>query len=463
MNVTVNGALCCGQLAMSLMQTFFMFYYVKIFLNIYKIDQFWFGMAQMLFAIWNAINDPLFGYAQDVSTTWFHCRTKVISILGPCLSISFLLLWFPWNSMDGSSPSYIVGCHLVFGLLFYDTFYSCVNVAWSALFAETTCNKSERILALKFSQFAILLSVNIVPITEKLTNGLNDFRIFQCISIFIAVLAVFCFKITGSLHYQNKLLHEDLSSSVTLMQDESKEKFLNAFKITKQILTRRDFRAITITYFLHTCRSTAHLNFAAVATEIFIPQQVMVKGSWKMTLFYAACTLTPQLFVILSGKIIIRIGVASVIMKSFIASIIASVLLLTYGYSRPYLIILFMFFDSISVHSIAPLYQVLLADYVDEDMVFFSRQKPISTIIYSLAALLVRPAQSIAPFIIVMILTHFGYKEYQTSNLPSVQLIDGMFYVVCLTTLIISAAQLLIFYPFTLKCSVKNSKGDIFV
>uniref|UniRef100_A0A1I7W0F3 Transmembrane protein 180-like n=1 Tax=Loa loa TaxID=7209 RepID=A0A1I7W0F3_LOALO len=340
-------------------------------------------MAQMLFAIWNAINDPLFGYVQDVSTTWFHCRTKVISMLGPCLAVSFLILWFPWSSMDGSSSSYIVGCHLLFGLFFYDAFYSCVSVAWSALFAETTCNKSERISALKFSQFAILLSVNIVPITEKLTSGLNDFRIFQYISIVIAVLAVLCFKVTGSLRYQNKLVYEDLSSSPTLLQD--KEKFLSAFKITKQILTRCDFRTITTTYFLHTCRSTAHLNFATIATEMLIPEQLMVKGSWKMSLFYAACTLTPQLFVILSGKMIIKVGVPSVIMKSFIASMIASGFLLIFGYNRPYLIILFMFFD----------------------------RKPISTIIYSLAAVLVRPAQSIAPFVIVMILTHYGYKTFR--------------------------------------------------
>lgn len=64
MGVSVNSALFCGQFGMSLMQTFFMFYYVKVFLNVYKIDQFWFGIAQILFAIWNAINDPLFGYAQ---------------------------------------------------------------------------------------------------------------------------------------------------------------------------------------------------------------------------------------------------------------------------------------------------------------------------------------------------------------------------------------------------------------
>lgn len=54
-------------------------------------------------------------------------------------------------------------------------------------------------------------------------------------------------------------------------------------------------------------------------------------------------------------------------------------------------------------------------------------------------------------------------QDYQTNNLTSLQLIDGMFYVVCSTTLVISAAQLLIFYSFALRRSVKNSNGDIFM
>ncbi|MCP9260289.1 RAB27B, member RAS oncogene family [Dirofilaria immitis] len=304
--------------------------------------------------------------------------------------------------MDGSSSSYVAGCHLIFGLFFYDAFYSCINVAWSALFAETTCSKSERVSALKFSQFAILLSVIIVPVTEKLTNGLNDFWIFQYISIVIAVLAVLCFKVTGSLNYHKKGICED-SSSATL-------------------------------------QSAAHLNFAAIATEILIPEQVMVKGSWKITFFYAACTLTPQLLVILSGKIIVRIGATSIILKSFVTSIIASAsndtaLCHLMSSSKYYQALFITEIRCILVHSIAPLYQVLLADYIDEDLIYYSRQKPISTIIYSLAAVLIRPAQSIAPFIIVVILNHCGYKEYQTSNLASLELIDGMFYIVCSTTL----------------------------
>lgn len=62
--VTVNEALFCGQLALSGMHTFFMFYYVKVFLHIFNVDELWFGVAQAFFLLWNAVNDPLFGYAQ---------------------------------------------------------------------------------------------------------------------------------------------------------------------------------------------------------------------------------------------------------------------------------------------------------------------------------------------------------------------------------------------------------------
>ncbi|VDN05982.1 unnamed protein product [Thelazia callipaeda] len=363
MAVTVNGAICCGQLAMSLMQTFFMFYYVKVFWNIYKIDQFWFGLSQMLFVVWNAINDP---------TTWFHCRTKVISYLAPFLAISFLIFWFPWYDIEKPSQPYIVGYHLIVALFLYDSFFSCVNVSWSALFAETTCNRSERISALKFSQFAILISVNIIPITEKLTDGLDKFRIFQCISVILAMLALICFKITGSLKYR-KSTYDEVNSPKPL-REKSATKIAFALKTTAQILTNGDFRIIAFTYFLHSCRSTIHLNFASIATELLVPENVMEKGSWEMSIFYAACTLGPQLLVVLSGDLIVRIGAASVITKSLIGSVISSFSLMMFGYSRPYLIILFMLFDSITVHSIAPLYQVLLAEYIEDDMTHFARQ-----------------------------------------------------------------------------------------
>lgn len=41
-------------------------------------------------------------------------------------------------------------------------------------------------------------------------------------------------------------------------------------------------------------RSVAHLNFASIATDLLIPQRVLAKGSWQLSLFFAVCTLVPQ-------------------------------------------------------------------------------------------------------------------------------------------------------------------------
>ena len=118
-----NLALFSGQFALSLMQILFMFYYVKVFLNVFHVNEYWFNVAQCLFLVWNAINDPLFGYIQDLSgTSWMKDRSKIFTYCGPLMSLSFLLLWFRWSSSD-SSPAYIEGLHLIVALFLYDAFY----------------------------------------------------------------------------------------------------------------------------------------------------------------------------------------------------------------------------------------------------------------------------------------------------------------------------------------------------
>lgn len=115
-------ALFTGQFGLSLMQVLFMFYYVKVFLNVFKVNVFWFNIAQVFFLIWNAINDPLFGYIQDISGTWMKDRTKVFAFFGPMMALSFLVLWFPWDR-SGRGPPYVEGLHLIVALFLYDAFY----------------------------------------------------------------------------------------------------------------------------------------------------------------------------------------------------------------------------------------------------------------------------------------------------------------------------------------------------
>jgi len=59
--IVASAALAC-----SILHTLFNFYYLKVFLNFYHLDAFWLNLAQILFMIWNALNDPIFGYIQVI-------------------------------------------------------------------------------------------------------------------------------------------------------------------------------------------------------------------------------------------------------------------------------------------------------------------------------------------------------------------------------------------------------------
>nr|CAD2169201.1 unnamed protein product [Meloidogyne enterolobii] len=74
-------AIFLGNFGLGLLHTAFNFYYVKVFLNIFQVNEYWFNLAQFLFLIWNAINDPLFGYLQDVGGTWMQSRARIFYLL----------------------------------------------------------------------------------------------------------------------------------------------------------------------------------------------------------------------------------------------------------------------------------------------------------------------------------------------------------------------------------------------
>ena len=85
-----------------------------------------------------------------------------------------------------------------------------MGVAWSALFADTTKEPRLRVAAMKASQISILLSVNIIAITEKLSHSLEvstfmmfsnliqNMDAFRIIAIVVGIIAYGCYCITGA-------------------------------------------------------------------------------------------------------------------------------------------------------------------------------------------------------------------------------------------------------------------------
>jgi GPH family glycoside/pentoside/hexuronide:cation symporter len=96
--------------------------------------------ALLVGKIWDAINDPLFGWISDRTTSRFGKR-RVYMIFGALpLAVSIMLLWFvPGGLGDGGIFLWIVGTFILF-----DTMWTLTNVPYYALTAELTDDYDER-------------------------------------------------------------------------------------------------------------------------------------------------------------------------------------------------------------------------------------------------------------------------------------------------------------------------------
>lgn len=100
----------------------------------------WIGIAMLIYAIWNAINDPLFGYVTDNTRSKLGRRIPYMRFTAPFLALTFILVWF---APQGAGQIAIFWWMLV-SMLLYDTAYTIVGLVYSSLLPEVTESDSER-------------------------------------------------------------------------------------------------------------------------------------------------------------------------------------------------------------------------------------------------------------------------------------------------------------------------------
>lgn len=97
------------------------------------------GVILILYGIWNAINDPLFGYYMDKKRTRWGRRIPYIVIGTIPLTIGFIFLWWvPWTD------EIFIFLYALFMLFLFDFGYSLVLTAWAALYTEMYETEEER-------------------------------------------------------------------------------------------------------------------------------------------------------------------------------------------------------------------------------------------------------------------------------------------------------------------------------
>lgn len=112
-------------------QTYVVFYYADVL----KLPIELIGYSMVAYGIWNAINDPLFGYFSDRTRTRWGRRVPYIAGGLVPLVLAFILLWTPpFKAGDGGHlPLFLYFTTMMF---LFDGIYTLVILNWTALFPE---------------------------------------------------------------------------------------------------------------------------------------------------------------------------------------------------------------------------------------------------------------------------------------------------------------------------------------
>ncbi|MHA1339243.1 MAG: MFS transporter [Promethearchaeota archaeon] len=163
------------------------------------LKQEWIVIAQICYGIWNLINDPIFGQLQDRTRTRRGRYIPWIKWTAPLLSIAFILVFYPlpqWRitseNMFELKQIYLFLWYL-FTLMLYDTFFTIIYLAYTALLPQMTMNEAERVKISIMSGIAgsIGVALSWVPIaflTDPNQEKINQLQLWVLIVGLLALI-----------------------------------------------------------------------------------------------------------------------------------------------------------------------------------------------------------------------------------------------------------------------------------
>lgn len=156
----------------------------------------WIALASAIYAVWNALNDPLFGYITDNTRSKRGRRIPYMRFTAPFLALTFILVWLaPTSAGDRTLFVWVLGT-----MLLYDTCYTIIGLVYSALLPEVTESDAERnglqISASLFGLLGMILGFIIPDLFRPKTGTSASFLPLQLSMVAIGVLSAVLIIIT---------------------------------------------------------------------------------------------------------------------------------------------------------------------------------------------------------------------------------------------------------------------------
>ena len=174
----------------------------------------WITIAQIVYAIWNVVNDPLFGNRIN-NTRSVNKKGEVQRYLpyikygAPIFSLAFALVFFPPDTLRGQSDfsfQFWLFVWYMVSLLVYDTMFTIVLCAWVALLPQMSLNQRERektqFLCSIFLFPAVIIGFAI-PVALLSNPTASSVYIFQILVVIIAIFGIVPYWIVVKYVYEH--------------------------------------------------------------------------------------------------------------------------------------------------------------------------------------------------------------------------------------------------------------------
>ncbi len=143
------------------MTTWFVFFYVDHL----KLDAYYYGIAMVIYGIWNAINDPLMGIISDKTVSRWGRRKPYMMFGAVPLGLALVFLFSPPAVVATSQVGLFI--YFVASICIYDTFFTMTMLTWSAVLPEMYLEESERARVNVYSQILGVLGAMIATVAAE--------------------------------------------------------------------------------------------------------------------------------------------------------------------------------------------------------------------------------------------------------------------------------------------------------
>ncbi|RMC17709.1 hypothetical protein DUI87_05373 [Hirundo rustica rustica] len=243
---------------------------------------------------------------------------------------------------------------------------------------------------------------------------MENFAYFQAFTVLIAALATACMCCTGK-YTTSQYEHRDIhTEDANVENGDGAFSLASVVSLTKQIVTEKNFLCFVTMNFFQVFHLAFYNNFMMIFADNLIPKDVL--SSSVRSIMYGAGFICPQCLVLLSHALLKKFGYYRIILFSFYYEGVAAAVMCLLGQEHYYLLAFYVTTNMVIVQASFSLFNLPLADIVDADLIKHKRRLPLSSMVFGTNALFTKPAQSLAPMVVVTILNHYGY--YNLNNVP---------------------------------------------